>query len=187
MIFAQARLPDIWLIELEPNDDMRGSFTRAYCEEEFSLQGLNTGWKQINHSYSPLPGTLRGMHYQRGSHAETKLVRCLRGAVYDVVIDLRSASPTRHQWFGVNLAADRPGWLYVPKGFAHGFLTLSPDVEMEYMVSTPYATHAQAGLRYDDPYFEIYWPREVAVLSPRDKSWPAFDPAAGDPLVAEQQ
>ena len=187
MMFARARLPDVWLITLEPKDDMRGSFVRAYCEEEFDRHGLNTNWKQMNHSYSPLPGTLRGMHYQRGSHTETKLVRCLRGAVYDVVIDLRTASPTRHQWFGVTLAADRPGWLYVPQGFAHGFLTLSPDVEIEYMVSTPYAPRAQAGFRYDDPHFDIAWPREVTLLSPQDEAWPAFDPIAGDPGVVEQQ
>jgi dTDP-4-dehydrorhamnose 3,5-epimerase len=187
MIFAQAGLADIWLIELQPNEDARGSFARAYCEDMFLQHGLNTRWKQINHSYSRRPGTLRGLHYQRGSHAEIKLVRCLRGAVYDVVVDLRPVSPSRHQWLGVSLSADRPNWIYVPRGFAHGFLTLTPDTEMEYMVSAPYAPSAQMGFRYNDPYFDIAWPREVVVLSPQDESWPAFDPIAGDPCVIDEQ
>ena len=180
MIFAPAPLSDVWLIELEPRTDMRGFFTRVYCEQEFSKHGLDTCWKQINRSYSALPGTLRGMHYQRGVHAENKLVRCLRGAAYDVIIDLRSSSSTRHQWFGVHLDADRPRWLYVPKGFAHGFLTLTPDVEMEYMVSSYYAPEALGGLRYNDPHFDIHWPRGVEVISPQDEAWPDFDLAKGN-------
>lgn len=183
MIFTPAPLTDVWLIELEPKKDMRGFFARAYCEQEFSKHGLNTRWTQINHSHSPLPGTLRGMHYQRGSHAEIKLMRCLCGAAYDVIIDLRSSSPTRHQWFGVRLDADRPRWLYVPKGFAHGFLTLTPDVVWEYIVSADYAPGAQGGLRYNDPHFNISWPREVEVISAQDEAWPDFNPATGDPLV----
>ena len=174
MIFAPTRLTDAWLIELEPRADVRGFFTRAYCEQELLRHGLDTSWKQINHSYSALPGTLRGMHYQSGANAENKLVRCLHGAVYDVIIDLRSSSPTRHQWLSVGLDANRPRWLYVPKCFAHGFLTLTPGVEMEYMVSCEYATEAQGGVRYNDPHFNIVWPRQVEIISPQDAAWPDF-------------
>jgi dTDP-4-dehydrorhamnose 3,5-epimerase len=183
MIFTSTPLIDAWLIGLEPQTDIRGFYSRAYCEREFYKRGLNTQWTQMNHSYTALAGTLRGMHYQRGGDAEIKLVRCLRGTVYDVIIDLRSSSATRHQWFGVELDAARPLWLYIPKGFAHGFLTLTPDVEMEYLVSAFYAPEAQGGLRYNDPHFKIAWPRKVEVIAPRDLTWPDFDPARGDPLI----
>ena len=182
MIFRPAPIADAWLIDLEPQTDARGFFVRMYCEREFSAHGLNTRWAQTNHSYSKKPGTLRGMHYQCGRFAETKMVRCLSGAVHDVIIDLRPSSPTCRRWFGVDLEASRSAWLYVPKGFAHGFLTLTPDVEMAYMVSEYYAPEAQRGVRYDDPHFGIAWPRKVEVISPRDESWPDFDPASGDPL-----
>jgi dTDP-4-dehydrorhamnose 3,5-epimerase len=177
MKFSLAPLADAWVIDLEPTRDARGFFARTYCEKEFSQRGLNTSWLQISHSYSAVVGTLRGMHYQRDPYAEVKLVRCLRGKVHDVIVDLRPSSPTRHHWFGIELAADCPRWLYVPKGCAHGFLTLTNDVEMEYMVSAPHTPGAASGVRYNDPLFNIPWPREVEVISPRDAAWPDFRPA----------
>jgi dTDP-4-dehydrorhamnose 3,5-epimerase len=185
MKFSAAPLADAWVIDLEPNRDARGFFARTYCEQEFSRHGLNTRWPQTNHSYSAAIGTLRGMHYQRAAHAEVKLVRCLRGKVHDVIVDLRPSSPTRHQWFGIELSADCPRWLYVPKGCAHGFLTLTNDVTIEYMVSTPYAPGAASGFRYNDPHFDVTWPRKIKIISPKDASWPDFDP--GDLSAGERE
>jgi dTDP-4-dehydrorhamnose 3,5-epimerase len=183
MKFTSAPLADAWLIELEPSEDARGFFTRAYCEQEFSRHGLNTCWRQINHSYSAVIGTLRGMHYQRGSNAEIKLLRCLRGEVYDVIVDLRPSSPTQHKWFGIVLTAENQQWLYVPKGFAHGLLTLTSDVEMEYMASAPYIREAEGGFRYDDPHFNISWPRQASIISLKDESWPNYK----DDLCTEER
>ena len=122
------------------------------------------------------------MHYQVAPHAEVKLVRCLRGAIHDVIVDLRPSSPTYRRWFGVDLAPEPLRWLYVPQGFAHGFLTLTGDVEVEYKVSAFYAPEAERGFRHDDPFFSIQWPQPVTVISPKDASWPDFDPATGHPL-----
>jgi dTDP-4-dehydrorhamnose 3,5-epimerase len=122
------------------------------------------------------------MHYQRGEHQEAKLVRCLRGCVADMILDLRPASPTRHQSLCVQLESDSLSLVYVPRGCAHGFLTLTPDVEMEYMVSAPYAPEAEFGIRYNDPFFNLPWPAAVNVISARDASWPNFDPGATDRL-----
>jgi dTDP-4-dehydrorhamnose 3,5-epimerase len=180
-------LGDAWLIDLEPSKDTRGFFLRAYCELEFSRHKLNTRWRQTNHSYSASPGTLRGLHYQREPHQEIKLVRCLRGIVHDVIVDLRAACPTRYQWFGVELDAKRLRWLYVPQGFAHGFLTLTPDVEMEYMASESHAPEVEAGIRYNDPHFDIQWPRAIEFISPKDASWPNFESATGDPVVVGRE
>jgi dTDP-4-dehydrorhamnose 3,5-epimerase len=182
LIFTPTPLAGAYLISLEPRTDFRGSYARAYSEEEFSKHGLNTRWRQINHSFSPTPGTLRGMHYQRGAHAEIKLVRCLRGALHDVIIDLRGSSSTRHKWFAVKLKSDEPRWLYVPEGFAHGFLTLCPNVECEYMVSADYAPDAEAGVRYNDPYFNIPWPGDVKLVSAKDQSWADFTLSTGNPF-----
>jgi len=182
MIFTPTPLSDAWLIELEPKTDSRGYFARTYCEEEFSRRGLNCRWPQMNQSYSALSGTLRGMHYQRGIHATDKLIRCLKGSVCDVIVDLRLSAPTRHQWFTTTLSEDRLTWLYVPKGFAHGFITMTAEVMVEYLMSANYDPESEAGFRYDDKYFKLPWPREVEIISPKDRAWPDFDPAS-DPLA----
>jgi dTDP-4-dehydrorhamnose 3,5-epimerase len=179
MNFSTTPLQDAWLIGLEPIADSRGSFARTYCEREFAQHGLNTRWVQFSQSYSAREGTLRGMHYQVSPHAEVKLVRCIRGAIYDCIVDLRPASSTYRHWFGVMLTAAKPGWLYVPEGFAHGFVTLCSDAEVEYMISAEYTPQAARGFRYNDEYFGIVWPHSIEVLSPKDASWPDYDPAAG--------
>lgn len=177
MKFTPTPLDGAWLIEEERRGDSRGWFTRAFCSEEFGRMGLETTFPQINRSLSHSAGTLRGMHYQRDPHAEVKVVRCLRGALYDVIVDMRPASPTRHRWFSVTLTAGDGQWLYVPKGFAHGFLTLEADTEAFYLVSVPYAPHAEGGFRFDDPAIAINWPGRPEIISKKDSAWPPLDPA----------
>jgi dTDP-4-dehydrorhamnose 3,5-epimerase len=162
------------LIELEPRRDERGHFARLWCEQELRAAGLDGDLSQVNTAYSPRAGTLRGLHFQREPHAEVKIVRCVRGAAFDVMVDLRPASPTFRRWFGAELSADGLQMLYVPKGCAHGFLTLTDECEVIYFASQPYAPAAATGLRYDDPAFGIRWPREVSIVSQADRHWPAF-------------
>jgi dTDP-4-dehydrorhamnose 3,5-epimerase len=162
------------LIELEPRRDERGHFARMWCEQELRAAGLEGAVSQVNVAFSPRAGTLRGLHFQRDPHAEVKIVRCVRGAVFDVMVDLRPQSPTFRRWFGAELRGDGLQMMYVPKGCAHGFLTLTDDSEVIYFASHPYAPAAATGLRYDDPAFGIRWPAEVKVISEADRSWPAF-------------
>jgi dTDP-4-dehydrorhamnose 3,5-epimerase len=162
------------LIELEPRRDERGHFARMWCEQELRAAGLEGAVSQVNVAFSPRAGTLRGLHFQRDPHAEVKIVRCVRGAVFDVMVDLRPQSPTFRRWFGAELHGDGLQMMYVPKGCAHGFLTLTDDSEVIYFASHPYAPAAATGLRYDDPAFGIRWPAEVKVISEADRSWPAF-------------
>jgi dTDP-4-dehydrorhamnose 3,5-epimerase len=174
MKFHPTRLDGAWLIELTPAKDERGAFMRTFCEREFGERGLETRFVQHSLSVNTQKGTLRGMHFQRAPHEEVKLVRCRRGAVWDVIIDLRPDSPSYLQWQGFELSAENGTQLYVPKGFAHGFQTLSDDCEVFYLISEFYAADAAAGLRHDDPSFAIDWPAPVSVMSEKDRAWPDF-------------
>jgi len=174
MRFMRTSLQDAFLIEPDPIGDERGRFERSFCTQEFSGAGLATCFVQHSQSWSRTSGTLRGMHYQRSPHGEVKLVRCLRGDVWDVIIDLRETSPTFLCWEGFELSSGNRRQLYVPEGFAHGFQTLCNDVEIGYMISTPYAPESASGWRHDDPAFGIAWPLPVAAISARDRSWPNF-------------
>jgi len=162
------------VIEVERLTDERGFFARAWCQREFAEHGLNPRLVQCNISYNPRRGTLRGMHYQAVPHSEAKLVRCTRGAIYDVIVDLRSDSPSYLRHFGVDLTAEGREMLYVPEGVAHGFLTLEDETEVFYQMSEFYAPEAARGVRWNDPAFGIRWPIEVAVISPRDAAYPDF-------------
>jgi dTDP-4-dehydrorhamnose 3,5-epimerase len=175
MIFTPTELEGAYLVDLEPRADDRGFFARAWCEQEFDEQGLSTRIAQCNISFNRRSSTLRGLHYQATPHAEVKLIRCTRGAIYDVIVDLRPDSPTWKRWLGVELTAENRRMLYVPEGFAHGYQTLVDDTETFYQVSTPYAPQAEAGVRWDDPAFSIEWPDpDRALLSDKDRSWPDY-------------
>jgi len=177
MIFTPTPLAGAFLVELEKRGDERGFFARAFCEREFAAQGLPTHFVQVNDSHSAQRGTLRGMHYQLAPKAETKLVRCIRGALYDVILDLRQGSPSFGQSFGAELSAANRRMLVVPKGFAHGFITLADDTEAFYFVDEFYAPELERGVRWDDPRFAIRWPLAPAVLSDKDRVQRDFDPA----------
>jgi dTDP-4-dehydrorhamnose 3,5-epimerase len=176
MIFTETPLPGAYLVALEKRGDERGFFARAFCEQEFGRHGLVTRFVQANISLSAEKGTLRGMHYQLAPRAETKLVRCIRGALYDLIVDLRKDSPTFGQSFGAELTAENRHMLYVPKGFAHGFITLSPGTEAFYLVDEFYAPELERGLRWNDPRFAIPWPDVPAVISEKDRTHRDFDP-----------
>jgi dTDP-4-dehydrorhamnose 3,5-epimerase len=175
MQFGRTSLQDAALITLEPREDQRGWFSRTFCREEFTKHGLLGDFPQTNHSHNRSRGTLRGMHYQREPHGEAKLVRCVRGAIYDVIVDLRPSSPTFRKWEGFMLSEENSRQLYVPPGFAHGFLTLADAVDVVYQVSHPYTPAAEGGLRYDDPAIGIVWPEPVVVISEKDAAWPLLD------------
>jgi dTDP-4-dehydrorhamnose 3,5-epimerase len=174
MIFTETMLPGAFLVDAEPHEDTRGFFARAWCAREFEQHGLTTRVAQVNMASNLRRGTLRGMHYQSVPHAETKFVRCTRGALYDVIVDLRPNSPTYTQWFGIELSFANRRALYVPEGFAHGYLTLVDETEAFYQVSEFYAPDAEQGVRWNDPAFAIEWPLEVHVISEKDLSWPDF-------------
>ncbi len=158
---------------MQPRSDERGHFARLWCADELVGLGLADTVAQINTGVSTVAGTLRGMHLQTGADAEAKLVRCVRGSVYDVMVDLRPGSPTLHRWFGIQLDASGNEMLYVPHGCAHGYLTLVDDTELMYITDRPYAPGAATGVRYDDPAFGIDWPAPIRVISQADRSWPA--------------
>lgn len=175
MIFHPTPLKDAYVLELEKRGDDRGFFARVYCEKEFTEHGLPSEFVQVNNSLSAEQGTLRGMHYQLAPHAETKLVRCIRGSLWDCIVDLRPDSPTFKQWFGEELSAENRKMMVVPKGFAHGFITTSPDAEAFYFVDAFYAPESERGLRWNDPAIGIEWPVEPKVLSDKDQNWPDFN------------
>jgi len=176
MKFNKTQLKDVVIIDLDKLEDSRGFFARAYCNEEFASQGLNTEWAQCNTAYNLTKGILRGMHFQNSPHAEVKLVRCTRGAIYDVIVDLREDSPSFKKWLGVELTADNHKMLYVPKGFAHGYLTLEDNSEIFYQVSNPYASGAEGGVRWNDSAFNIDWPMtEGLLISDKDAKWPDYN------------
>ncbi len=175
MIFAETKLSGAFIIDLEPRSDDRGFFARTFCAREFEEHGLKTTVAQANMSYNHRKATMRGLHYQLPPAAETKLVRCVRGAIYDVIIDLRPESPTYMQHIGVELTQDNHRALYVPEMFAHGFITLADEVEVMYQVGEFYSPGYERGIRYDDPAFGIDWPLPVAVISEKDAAWPPFE------------
>ena len=177
MIFTETPLPGAYLIDLEKRGDDRGFFARAFCEREFAQHGLVDRFVHANTSLSAREGTLRGMHYQLAPQAETKMVRCIRGALYDVILDLRKGSPTFGKSFGAELTAENRRMMYVPRGFAHGFLTLAANTEAFYMVSAFYAPEWERGVRWNDPRFAIHWPAVPAVISDKDARQRDFDPA----------
>jgi len=177
MIFTETLIPGTFLIDLEKRGDDRGFFARAFCAKEFAAHQLVTQFVQVNNSLSAQKGTLRGMHYQLAPRAETKLVRCIRGALYDLILDLRQGSPTFGQSFGAELSADNRRMIYVPKGFAHGFLTLVDDTEAFYFVDEVYAPECERGIRWNDPRFHLAWPIDPVVLSDKDANQRDFDPA----------
>ncbi len=180
MIFHKTGLKDAYLIELEKRGDDRGFFARTMCREEFAARGLDTVYVQQNTSFSVHKGTLRGMHYQLPPYTEAKLVRCIKGAIVDIIVDLRRDSPSylKHESFALDDESRRQ--LYVPRGFAHAFQAVSDNVEVSYLVSAPYVPSAERGLRYNDPALGIEWPLPVTVISEKDASWPLLEhePAA---------
>jgi dTDP-4-dehydrorhamnose 3,5-epimerase len=176
MRFTETKVAGAYLIEPEPIADERGFFARTFCREEFAANGLNPDLVQANVSWNHRKGTLRGMHYQDAPHQEAKLVRCTRGAIFDVALDLRPDSPTYLAWFGAELSDGNRHLLYVPEGCAHGFLTLTDATEVAYQMSAPYAAAAARGVRWDDPAFGIRWPGEVVVINERDRSYPDASP-----------
>ena len=178
MLFTQTGLVGVMLVEPEPVADERGFFARAWCRREFETQGMNPALAQCNISFNRRRGTLRGMHYQRAPHAEAKLVRCTRGAIFDVALDLRRSSVTFGLHCGVVLSADNHTMLYIPEGCAHGFLTMEDDTEVFYQMSQAYVPEAGAGVRFDDPAFGIRWPGEITVIAERDRSYPDTDLAS---------
>ncbi len=176
MIFTALPLAGAVLIDLDRREDERGFFARMFCETEFAARGLNTRWVQMNTSLTRLPGSVRGLHFQRPPMAEVKLVKCVAGAIFDVIVDLRDGSPTFGRWHGAELSAANRSMMYAPEGFAHGFQTLTDDCELLYMHSRAYSASDEGGLRHDDPAVGIEWPRPVAGLSDRD---------AGHPLLTD--
>lgn len=179
MKFTELELPGAYAIDLERRSDERGFFARAWCRSEFRDQGLCDEFVQCNISFNERAGTVRGMHYQRPPHAEVKTIRCIAGALYDVIIDLRPESPTYGQWLGIELSAENGRMLYVPEGFAHGYQTLVDGTETFYQVSALYAPQAESGLRWDDPAIGVKWPITTGVaISEKDRAWPEFRPAA---------
>jgi len=174
VLFHETRLEGAFVIELEKRADTRGFFARGWCQKEFEDHGLIAQVVQTNISYNRKKGTLRGMHYQVAPVEETKLVRCVRGGIYDVIIDLRSESPTYKQWIGVKLTAENYKTLYVPENFAHGLQTLEDDTEVIYQVSQFYTPGAERGMRWNDPAFRIEWPQDIEVISDKDADWPDY-------------
>lgn len=175
MIFTETPLRGAYLVELEPRNDERGFFARSWCEREFAERGLNPSLKQCNISFNKKRGTLRGLHYQRTPYQEAKLVRCTRGAIFDVIVDLRPNSPTFKQYFSIELSPDNGKMLYIPEEFAHGFQTLEDNTEIFYQMSTFYVPDAACGLRWNDPAFNIAWPAvDFRIISERDETYPDF-------------
>jgi len=175
VIFTETKLKGAFLIDIQKLEDERGFFARTWCEHEMAEHGINVHIVQANTSLNLKKGTLRGMHFQKSPYVEAKLVRCIRGAVYDVMVDLRPESPTFKQWFGVELTADNYKMVFIPEKFAHGFVTLEDNSELTYMISQFYTPGYDMGFRWNDPAFNINWPVEVAVISEKDKNYPDFN------------
>jgi dTDP-4-dehydrorhamnose 3,5-epimerase len=175
MRITPTRVAGVFLLDVEPHVDERGSFSRIWCRREFTGAGLDTEVAQASLSFNVRKGTLRGLHFQAPPHEEVKIVRCTRGAIFDVAVDLRAGSPTFKQWVSVELTADNRRALYIPVGCAHGFQTLLPDTEVLYQMSTFHVPSAARGVRWNDPAFGIHWPDDNRVISERDRSYPDFD------------
>jgi dTDP-4-dehydrorhamnose 3,5-epimerase len=174
MKFIKTPLEGSYLIELEKKGDERGFFARFFCEKEFNAAGLESKFVQINNSLSAKKGTLRGLHYQLPPASEVKLVRAIKGSLYDVIVDLRAKSPTFGKWFGAELSEENRLMMYVPRGFAHAFITLTDNVEALYLVSSFYSPENERGIKYDDPAINIQWPIKPIEISEKDKTWPKF-------------
>jgi len=174
MIFSSTPLDGVFVIEIEPHGDERGFFARTFCSEEFERHGLETDVVQCSLSFTTGLGTLRGLHLQHAPHGEAKLVRCVSGEVHDVVVDLRPASPTYLKHVGVELSGGNRRAVYVPRGCAHGFQTLTNEAEMSYQISTPFVPDAQWGVRWNDPAFGIVWPIADPTMNDRDRSYPDY-------------
>ena len=174
MIFTKTVLNDAMIVDIERKEDDRGFFARSWCRREFEAHGLNPNLAQCNISFNPKKGTLRGMHLQVKPFEEAKLVRCTRGSLCDVIVDLRPDSPTYKKHLSAVLTSENRRMLYVPEGFAHGFLTLEDATEVSYQISEFYRPESQLGFRWDDPAFAIAWPAEVRLISDRDRSYPNF-------------
>jgi dTDP-4-dehydrorhamnose 3,5-epimerase len=177
MIFTETPIKGAFVIELEKREDERGFFARAFCEREFTAHGLSSRMVQVNNSLSRAKGTLRGMHYQLAPKAETKVLRCVRGSLFDVILDIRRGSPTFGKAFGVELSAANRKMIYVPKGFAHGFMTLEDDAEALYFVDEFYGADVERCIRWNDPRFNISWPQQPTVISDKDRNQKDFDEA----------
>jgi dTDP-4-dehydrorhamnose 3,5-epimerase len=175
MKFNETKLKGAFVVEIEKLADDRGFFARSWCQKEFEAQGLTSGVLQANVSYNRKKGTLRGMHYQIAPYQECKLIRCTRGAIYDVIIDLRTDSETFKHWTALELTADNYTMFYVPEDFAHGFITLVDNTEITYQVSQFYTPGCEKGIRFNDPTFNIEWPLDVSVISDKDRNWPDFE------------
>ena len=176
MRFRRTPLAGAFIIEPERLIDERGFFARTFCREEFIEHGLNPDVAQCSVSFNSAPFTLRGMHRQEDPHAEDKIVRCTQGALFDVIVDMRRESATHCQWFGLDLTAENRSMLYIPKGVAHGFLTLLPDTEVSYQMSRSYNASSGRGARWNDPAFGIRWPRAPLQISVRDAEYPDYQP-----------
>jgi dTDP-4-dehydrorhamnose 3,5-epimerase len=177
LLFQQTPIAGAYVIDIEKRGDDRGFFARVFCQKEFGAKGLATQFVQVNSSLSGRKGTLRGMHYQLPPDAEVKIVRCIRGSLFDVVLDLRTDSSTFGKSFGAELSAENRKMMYVPKGCAHGFITLQEDTEAFYFVDAFYAPQGERGVRFDDPGFAIQWPAAPVEMSDKDKKWPDFNPS----------
>ncbi len=175
MRFQETELAGVFVIDLEPIEDQRGFFARAWSPDDFVSRGLTPTIAQVNVAYNHRRGTLRGMHFQRPPHDEAKLVRCTRGAIHDVAVDLRPGSPTFRRSVAAELTMDNRRMLFIPEGLAHGYQTLTDDVEVAYQTSKPYAPDAATGVRYDDPALAIEWPLPVEVISENDRGWALLD------------
>ena len=176
MKFHPTPLKDAHLIEIEKRGDDRGFFARFFCGKEFGAAGLATRFVQVNNSLSAKKGTLRGLHYQLAPAAEVKVVRCVRGALFDAIIDIRPGSPTFGKWYGAELNAENRLMMYVPRGFAHAILTLADNTEVLYLVSDFYSPENERGVRWNDSRFNVVWPITPGEISPKDAAWPDFDP-----------
>ena len=172
MQFTASRIPGAWVIDITPIHDQRGFFATTWLPDEFRKRGIEPVLAQCNLAFNHKRGTLRGMHFQKAPHAQAKIVRATRGALLDVIVDLRADSPAYRQWDAVELTADNRRMLYMPEGIAHGYLTLTDDVEAYYHASRPWAAHAEWGVRWDDPAFAISWPFVPEMISEKDRSWP---------------
>lgn len=174
MKFSPTALAGAYIIDIEPMPDERGFFARTWCRDEFAKHGLNPDLAQCSISFNKKRGILRGMHYQAAPHEETKVVRCVRGAIYDVILDLRPVSPTFRKWIAMELSVDNRRMLYIPAGLAHGFQSLTDDTEVFYQISTFYHPASARGVRWDDPAFGIEWPAGERIISDKDRRYPDF-------------
>lgn len=174
MVYTESSIPGAWIIDISPIHDARGFFAMTWLPDQLRERGMNPALAQCNLAFNHERGTLRGMHFQKAPHAQAKMIRATRGALLDVIVDLRPGSPTLHRWDAVELTADNHRMLYMPEGVAHGYLTLADDTEAYYHASAPWAPASESGVRWNDPAFGIQWPFEPVVISEKDATWPDF-------------